>query len=571
MRYPFKTFYTLIVSFFEAMIFTIPISLTSKAIGTLLNTKSFDDIVFILGQILIVAIIQATIFFSVSFINEVLAHRVTTDITEDLFTNLQHRSLTYHDKVNIGEIMGRATGDTRNINIGLSPAVRIIISVFAIWLVTIYNAFEVNPIFAAIMAFGFFLFMLATVRYTLSILGLSKRTLEEYAKLADVSVGTFSGIREVKNYVAEPLVKRKFAKKAFDHMRAKITEGEKWAIFYPILILNVFSVGAIAGVVFYSSINPQILPIERVVLLVGLLLLARGISNELHWTSWMTITMIAASQRVYNIIHSPDPGAFEDGSIDYGGKPATVEFTNVFFRYNPQEPDVLKDVTFRIDENQTVVIIGTPGSGKTTLTKLIQRLYLPTKGTIRIGGRDIQEYTNDSLRKHIATVEQDIFLFNDTIFENIRFGKPDATLDEVIEVAKLAQAHEFIMELPQKYDNLVGEGGVRLSGGQAQRIAIARALLMDPTILIMDDGASALDTRTELKIQKAIEEVLKTRTTILTTHRLSIIAKADVILIFDRGKLVGQGNHAMLIRTNKFYRRLFERHYELPPMEVFGK
>lgn len=568
MRYPGKTFYTLIVSFFEAMIFTIPISLTSRAVGTLLNTQSFDDILIILGQILVVAVIQATIFFSVSFINEVLAHRVTTDITEDLFTNLQRRSLTYHDKVNIGEIMGRATGDTRNINIGLSPAVRIILSVFAIWLVTIYNAFQVSPIFAGIMVFGFILFLLATVKYTLAILDLSTKTLEEYAKLSDVSVGTFSGIREVKNYVAEPLMKRKFAKKAYDHMRAKITEGERWAVFYPILILNVFAVGAIAGVVFYASIYPEQLSIERVVLLVGLLLLARGISNELHWTSWMTITMIAASQRVYDVIHSPDPGAFADGNIEYDGKPATVEFDEVSFRYNPEDPDVLKGVTFRIEENQTLVIVGTPGSGKTTLTKLIQRLYLPTKGTIRIGERDIRNYTNNSLRKHIATVEQDIFLFNDTIFENIRFGKPDATLEEVIEVAKLAQAHDFIMELPEKYNNLVGEGGVKLSGGQAQRIAIARALLMDPTILIMDDGASALDTRTELKIQKAIEEVLKTRTTILTTHRLSIIAKADTILIFDGGNLVGQGDHATLIRSNPFYRRLFEKHYELPPMEV---
>ena len=301
----------------------------------------------------------------------------------------------------------------------------------------------------------------------------------------------------------------------------------------------------------------------------GLLLLARAISNELHWTSWMTITMIAASKRVYDIIHSPDPGAFEDGVIAYDGNPASVEFKNVFFRYDPNEPYILKNISFRIEENQTAVIVGTPGSGKTTLTKLVQRLYLPTDGTIYVGDHDIRQYTNESLRKHIATVEQDIFLFNDTILENIRFGRPDATREEVIEVAKLAQAHDFIMELPQKYDNLVGEGGIKLSGGQAQRIAIARALLMDPTILIMDDGASALDTKTELRIQKAIEQVLKTRTTILTTHRLSIIAKADVILIFDGGKLVGEGDHTTLIRSNPFYRRLFEKHYELPPMEVF--
>ncbi len=568
MRYPLKTFYTLIVSFFEAMMFTIPISLTSQAVGELLNNPNFATISEILKKILIVAIVQAFVFFSVSFINEVLAHRVTTDITEELFTNLQYRSQTYHDKVNIGQIMGRATGDTRTINIGLSPAVRIIIGVIAIWGVTLYNAFRINGTFGFLLLLGFILFVIATLKYTLDILDLSTTTLQEFSKLSEISVGAFSGIREIKNYVAEAHLKKKFAKQVYNHMKAKIEEGEKWAVFYPILILNIFSVGAIAGVVYYSSINPQAISIHDVVLLVGLLLLSRATAQQLHWTSWMTISMIAATQRVYEVIHSPDPGMFMDGNFEFTGKPATIEFRSVWFQYEKDSPFVLKDINFRIEENQTVVIVGTPGSGKTTITKLIQRLYLPTKGEIRIGGRKIEEYKNESLREHIATVEQDIFLFNDTILENIRFGKPEATREEVIEMAKLAQAHDFIMELPKKYDNLVGEGGVKLSGGQAQRIAIARALLMDPSILIMDDGASALDAKTELKIQEAINEVLKTRTTILTTHRLSIIAKADAILIFDGGKIVGMGNHETLIRTNLFYRRLFEKHYKLPPLEV---
>ncbi len=566
-RYPVKTAYTLVVSAIEAAVFTIPVSLTARAVGILVEDPSLERVINVLVLILGVAVIQAAIYFSVSFINEVLAHRVTTDITEDLFVSLQQRSLTYHDKVNIGEIMGRATGDTRSINIGLSPAVRTIIAVVTIWGITIYQAFTAHSLFGWILAGSFAIFLLLTIKYTMDILDLSTATLQEFARLSDIGVTSFSGIRELKNYVAEPWMKRKFAKQVLKHMKAKIMEGEKWAVFYPMLVLNLFAVAVIAATVYYSSQSPESLSVEKVVLLVGLVLLARAVSEELHWTSWMTITMVAASQRVYDVLTANDPGNFSDGTVDYDGTPATIEFRNVWFQYEPSMPMVLKDISFRIEENQTVVIVGTPGSGKSTLAKLVQRLYLPTKGEVLIGERRITDYTNRSLRKNIATVEQDIFLFNDTVLENIRFGKPDATFEEVQQVAKLAQAHDFIMQLPNQYSNIIGEGGVKLSGGQAQRIAIARALLMNPSILIMDDGASALDAKTEIQIQKAIDEVLKTRTTLITTHRLSIIAKADLILIFDKGTLVGMGSHEELIRKNTFYRRLFEKHYALPPME----
>ncbi len=258
---------------------------------------------------------------------------------------------------------------------------------------------------------------------------------------------------------------------------------------------------------------------------------------------------------------------FYEGSNFLDEIPATLEFKNVSFHYDNSEQNVLEEVSFLIRENETFAIVGGPGSGKTTLTKLIQRLYLPTNGEILVGGHPITQFTNESLRKTISTVEQDIFLFNDSITENIRFGNPNASEDDVIDAAKYAEAHEFIKEMPDKYYTLIGERGVRLSGGQAQRISIARALLMNPKILIMDDAAAALDAKTEIKIQKAITEILKTRTTIITTHRLAIISRADVVIILDKGKIVGIGSHEKLIRTNMFYRRLFEQHFELPPLD----
>ncbi|MHA2252876.1 MAG: ATP-binding cassette domain-containing protein, partial [Candidatus Kariarchaeaceae archaeon] len=174
--------------------------------------------------------------------------------------------------------------------------------------------------------------------------------------------------------------------------------------------------------------------------------------------------------------------------------------------------------------------------------------------------------TNQSLRQNIATVEQEIHLFNETVLENIKFGKPETPFEEIVDVAKIAQSHDFIEQFEQGYETIIGEDGVRLSGGQAQRIAIARAILMNPEILIFDDGASALDSKTEAEIQNAISEILRTRTTIITTHRLAIIAKSDKILILEKGQIVGFGSHEELIQSNSFYRNLFEKHFELPPL-----
>jgi ABC-type multidrug transport system fused ATPase/permease subunit len=236
----------------------------------------------------------------------------------------------------------------------------------------------------------------------------------------------------------------------------------------------------------------------------------------------------------------------------------------VNFSYPSSNQLILNDISFEIKENETLAIVGGPGSGKSTLTKLIQRLYIPNSGRITIGGRNIKDLDNSEFRKFIATVEQEIFLFNDTIYENMKFGKIDAKLDDIMKIAKIAQAEEFIEKLPLGYDTILGENGVKISGGQAQRIAIARALILNPSILIIDDGASALDAKTEKLIQDAIKDILKTRTTLITTHRLAIIAEADKILILDKGQLVGFGSHEELIHNNDYYRNLFEEHYELP-------
>ena len=238
-----------------------------------------------------------------------------------------------------------------------------------------------------------------------------------------------------------------------------------------------------------------------------------------------------------------------------------IEFRNVTFSYPGAEKKVLKDLSFTIEPNQTVAIVGTTGSGKTTLTKLISYLYPLDSGQILIDDIDIREFSLQSLRNQISYIEQDLFLFSDTLFYNITFGRT-SSLEEVKEVAKQAQAHQFISEFSEGYQSKIGERGVTLSGGQKQRIAIARAFLSDPRILVLDDSTSAIDSETEDKIQTAINNVLENRTTFLITHRLAQIRWADLILVLKKGKITAKGTHKELLKTSEEYNKIFVKRFD---------
>jgi ATP-binding cassette subfamily B protein len=224
------------------------------------------------------------------------------------------------------------------------------------------------------------------------------------------------------------------------------------------------------------------------------------------------------------------------------------------------DKQVIHDASFTIHPGQTVALVGQTGSGKTTITKLINRIYDADRGRILIDGVDARDWNLASLRSQIGIIEQEIFLFSRSITDNIRFGRPDATQAEVEDAARKAQAHDFIMRLPEGYDTVIGQRGVTLSGGQRQRLAIARAFVTNPRILILDDSTSAIDSATEDRIQKAIWAAAKGRTTILITHRLSQIRWADHIIVLRRGRIVAQGKHEDLFRTSEPYRRIFARH-----------
>jgi len=268
------------------------------------------------------------------------------------------------------------------------------------------------------------------------------------------------------------------------------------------------------------------------------------------------------AKRVVDILNWDDPMIEPEQSceVEWG---SDIVFDNVSFAYNSNNEHnnhyALKDFNITIPGGSRVALIGGPGGGKSTILKLLLRLYDPTNGSLRIGGVDLRQVSTNDVRAAMGLVEQDIFLFRMTVRENISFGRPDATDEEIIEAAKRAQADEFIQELPNGYDSMIGERGMTLSGGQRQRLAIARALVQDPKILLLDDSVSAVDAQTEFLLRKALGAALVNRTSITVTQRLRTLIESDMVIIVDKGQLMAAGCHEDLLQTSDHYRRIFER------------
>jgi ABC-type multidrug transport system fused ATPase/permease subunit len=275
---------------------------------------------------------------------------------------------------------------------------------------------------------------------------------------------------------------------------------------------------------------------------------------------------LASAERVFEILDEEPEIRDQPGAHALSTVKGAVTFDHVSFEYLPGKP-VLKDITLQVAPGETIAILGATGSGKSTLIYLLPRFYDVTRGTLSIDGTDVREVTLSSLRRRVGIVLQEVFLFSTTIKENIAFGKPDATMDEIEQAAKYAQAHDFIMAFPDGYDTAVGERGVTLSGGQKQRIAIARTLLMDPKILIFDDSTSFVDTRTEQALQRAIDTLLAGRTTFIITQRLSTVKNADRIIVLRDGEIVEMGSHSTLLAKKGIYSQIYETQF-VPREEI---
>ncbi len=498
---------------------------------------------------------------------EVLAQRMERDTRREFFGNLLGKSQSFHDQQKVGDLMARTTNDVRTLNFLISPAISLILESFTALVVPVIYILLFYPAQLVIVPIGFAVaFIFALRSYVKKIGPITGQLRMEFGNLDAVLNESLTGIEVLKGCAQEESASGLYAKVAQRYKEAYIKQGYVQAKYLPILLVAIFiTLGIAHGMVLYFQGD---LNLGELIAYGGLLALLRFPTFISIFVFAIIRLAVSGAERLLELMNKETEIGENVGGLSrkITGK---ITFKDVSFTYPGSTAPVLKNVSFEIQPHQRVAIIGTTGSGKTTITKLISRLYDVGTGSISIDGVDIRKYALQSLRSQIAHIEQDVFLFSTTFEENISFGRA-GSIEEVQAVAKLAQADDFIAKTPKGYLSEIGERGVQLSGGERQRVAIARAFLTDPQILILDDATSAIDSETEDRIQQAFQNIMKGRTTLLITHRLSQVRWADLILVLKRGELVAQGTHEQLLATSEEYRKIFVKKFDVDVKQLLA-
>jgi len=488
---------------------------------------------------------------------EMLAQLVERDARDELYLSLLGKSLTFHGRQRIGDIMARATNDVHMLNLMISPGLVFIFAAL-VGLIVPIAAIPLNLRWDLLLSPLVFvvLFVITLRRYVRELDPVVTAGRERFGLMNARLAETIEGIQVVKGSAQERQEQNIFLENARKFRDMYVLQGKIEGRYLPLLVLSVTTAGAfLHALLLYRQ---GALTVGQVVTYMGLLRLLGFPTFISIWTFALIQQGVASARRILHLINTETE---LDENPQGVARPirGEIEFDHVSFSYDGAP--VLQDISFRANPGETVAIVGETGSGKSTLTKLVNRTYDVTAGRVLVDGVDVRDWNLASLRSQISAIEQDIFLFSRSIADNIAFGAPEtATMEDIRRAAQQAQAHDFIMGFANDYRTEIGERGVTLSGGQRQRLAIARAFLTDPRILILDDSTSAIDSATEDEIQKAMRRIMKGRTTLLITHRLSQIRWADRILVLRRGRLVDQGTHDELLARCDAYRRIFARY-----------
>jgi ATP-binding cassette subfamily B protein len=538
--------------------------LIGVAAEEILNPTAADALLEISLAILGMLAISGFADLAHSLTIETLAQRLEASAREELYASLLGKSQTFHDRQRVGNIMALATDDVVQLNAMMNPGVFFIFNTVIGIVVPIAIMATIRLELLLVPVVFIATYVVAVRAYARRLNPVARRQREQFGKLNAVLEESISGIEIVKASVREPFERLKFRRNALLFRGFFVRQGFIEARYLPLLLY-----GIATGLAFLHAIilyQQGMISIAQIVAFVGLFNLLRFPTFISIFSFSLVQLGIAGAERILRIIRT-ETELDENPSGHAAPINGEITFENVTFGY--EENPLLEEIAFHIEPGQTVAIVGQTGSGKSTLTQLINRTYDTGSGRILVDGVDVRDWNLDSLRSQISNIEQDVFLFSRTIAENIAFGSPDATREQIEHAAREAQAHDFILAFNEGYETMVGERGVTLSGGQRQRIALARAFLSEPRILILDDSTSAIDSATEDEIQKAIHRAQQGRTTLLITHRLSQIRWADYILVLDHGKLVASGTHEELLGTSTHYRRIFARYdVELPPLEA---
>ncbi|WP_226530164.1 ABC transporter ATP-binding protein [Metabacillus niabensis] len=562
--WPYKKYF-LWSLFFVLFITTItvvyPIVL-QLTIDEIVLKGQYEYIPWIVSGFLALMVVKGVSAFFHQYLGDMFGIQSVYRLRNALYEKLQKLPFMYYDNAKTGDLMSRLTADVEGfrffLSFGFSELVRFILLVCGT--LTVMFIYSVPLTFATIAALPFL--ALTVYRFDKRVHPAFRNIRKSFGKLNTNVQENISGIQTVKALSREEFEIGKFNQANGDYKDKSLTTSYVWAKFFPLmeLIGNICVVALLAYgsiLVIQGSLQPG-----ELVAFFSLVWYLMGPIMHLGFVINLFSQSKASGERLLEILDANETIRDMDTSISETKINGNVEFHHVSLRYKDEDELALNDISFNATSGKTIGLIGATGSGKTSLTQLITRFYTPSSGQIVIDGKDIRDYSLHALRSNIGVVLQESFLFSSTIKSNISYGRPDASMETIIDAAKRAQAHDFIMELPNGYDTMLGERGLGLSGGQKQRIAIARAICLNPSILILDDSTSAVDMTTEFNIQKALKEVMKGRTTFIIAHRISSLKHADEILVLENGLITERGKHEDLIRNDGYYKRIYDIQYK---------
>jgi ATP-binding cassette subfamily B protein len=538
-------------------------TVAAERLGLDLSALAFDlenapRAIVMAGLIVVAFAVARGLFtFAQTFLAQTLSQNIAFELRNDLFAKIQRLSFSYHDKNRTGQLMIRATDDVERLRLflgqGLLMAVQAVILLVGTMVILLATNFRLTLVVLPILPLSVTIFAV----FGAKIQPLFGEVQKRLSRVNDILQENLAGLKVVKAFAKEPAEKVRF-NDSIDHLlEQRIKVARTFTFLFPLFFL-IANLGQ-AAILYFGGrqIIEGTLTIgewQKFSLYLIYIFLPMG---QLGFIISLMAQASASAERIFEILDAENDVENKPDAVVLPFVEGRVEFQDVTFRYfNSGEP-VLKRVNLTAEPGQTIALLGSTGSGKTTIINLIPRFYDVSEGQVLIDSHDVRDVTIESLRSQIGIVLQETTLFSGTIRENIAYGRPDASDDEIFAAARAAAAHDFIISFPDGYDTPVGERGSTLSGGQKQRVAIARALLLDPHILILDDSTSSVDLNTEYEIQKALDKLMEGRTSFVIAQRISTVLNADEILVLDKGEIVARGVHEELMEDSPIYAEIY--------------
>jgi len=533
------------------------VRITQSVVDEAIRPRDRDQLRLLIALILVLGLARALLMVGRRFISGRQALGVEFDLRNKLYSHLLRLSFGFYDRHQTGQLMSRATVDLQSVRFflgyGLIFFFQHVMTVVGVTAIMFWTDWRLALISVAVTP----LLVALAYRYSHVSHPVLRDVQQKMADVTTVAEENIVGVHVVKAFAQEPAEQQKFERRSNAVFGQSLQANRQRAIYVPALaFLPMLTQAAVLLAGGHFVVNGSLSEGEFIAFNLYVVMLIMPLRMLGMWIG-QAQRATASGERIFEVLDEPEEILPRPGAGPLPAGPGHLGFENVSFGYDSSRP-VLEAIDLDVDPGRTIALIGHTGSGKTTLTTLVPRFYDVTQGRVLIDGVDVRDVELTSLRREIGVISQDPFLFSTSVRENIAFGVPDATDEEIEQAARWAQAHEFIAELPDGYDTVIGERGITLSGGQRQRVAIARALVVDPRILILDDATASVDATTEAKIRIGLREATRERTTLIIAHRLSTIALADEIVVLDDGRIVARGQHEELLETSPVYREIYE-------------